>query len=150
MNPVNETALLHNYLLVGGLLFAIGAVGFLVRRNLIVLFLCAEMMLQGITVSLVAWGRYYDDWGGQMLVLFIIAVAACEAALAMTLIVTVSRRNGQLDMVLWQDLREEGEPAYVDHEVPEEREEPPVWPVLPQAGIQPEVNEQEQLFRGPV
>ena len=56
MSEVNEAALLHNYLLVGGLLFAIGAVGFLVRRNLIVLFLCAEMMLQGVTVSLVAWG----------------------------------------------------------------------------------------------
>ena len=150
MSAVNETALLHNYLLIGGLLFAIGAVGFLVRRNLIVLFLCAEMMLQGITVSLVAWGRYYDDWGGQMLTLFMIAVAACEAALAMTLIVTVSRRSGQLDMVLWQDLREEGEPAYVDHEVPEERDEPPVWPALPRAGIEPEVNEQEQLYRGQV
>lgn len=150
MSAVNETALLHNYLLVGGLLFTIGAVGFLVRRNLIVLFLCAEMMLQGITVSLVAWGRYYDDWGGQMLVLFIIAVAACEAALAMTLIVTVSRRNGQLDMVLWQDLREEGEPAYVDHEVPEERLEPAVWPVLPRAGVQPEIDEQEQLYRGQI
>jgi NADH-quinone oxidoreductase subunit K len=150
MSAVNETALLHNYLLIGGLLFAIGAVGFLVRRNLIVLFLCAEMMLQGITVSLVAWGRYYDDWGGQMLALFMIAVAACEAALAMTLIVTVSRRSGQLDMVLWQDLREEGEPAYVDHEVPEERDEPPVWPVLTPAGIEPEVNEQEQLYRGQV
>ena len=150
MNQVNEAALLHNYLLVGGLLFAIGAVGFLVRRNLIVLFLCAEMMLQGITVSLVAWGRYYDDWGGQMLVLFIIAVAACEAALAMTVIVALSRRNGQLDMVLWQDLREEGQPAYVDREVPEEREEPAVWPVLPEAGVQPEVNEQEQMYRGHV
>jgi NADH-quinone oxidoreductase subunit K len=150
MSAVNETALLHNYLLIGGLLFVIGAVGFVVRRNLIVLFLCAEMMLQGITVSLVAWGRYYDDWGGQMLTLFMIAVAACDAALAMTLIVTVSRRSGQLDMVLWQDLREEGEPAYVDHEVPEERDEPAAWPVLPRAGIEPEVNEQEQLYRGQV
>jgi NADH-quinone oxidoreductase subunit K len=150
MSEVNEAALLHNYLLVGGLLFAIGAVGFLVRRNLIVLFLCAEMMLQGITVSLVAWGRYFDDWGGQMLALFIIAVAACEAAIAMTLIVALSRRSGQLDMVLWQDLREEGEPPYVDHEVPEERDEPPVWPVLPPAGVEPDVDEQEPMYRSHV
>ncbi len=150
MSEVNEAALLHNYLMVGGLLFAIGAVGFLVRRNLIVLFLCAEMMLQGITVSLVAWGRYYDDWGGQMLVLFMIAVAACEAAIAMTLIVALSRRSDQLDMVMWQDLREEGVPPYVDHEVPEERDMPPVWPALPPAGVQPEVDEQEQLYRSHV
>jgi NADH-quinone oxidoreductase subunit K len=150
MSEVNEAALLHNYLLVGGLLFAIGTVGFLVRRNLIVLFLCAEIMLQGITVSLVAWGRYYDDWGGQMLVLFMIAVAACEAAIAMTLIVALSRRSGQLDMVLWQDLREEGVSPYVDREVPEDRDEAPVWPVLPPAGVEPDVDEQEQFYRGHV
>ena len=150
MNEVNEAALLHNYLLIGGLLFAIGAVGFLVRRNLIVLFLCAEMMLQGISVSLVAWGRYCDDWGGQMLVLFIIAVAACEAAIAMTLILALARRSNQLDMVLWQDLREEGQPPYVDQEVPEQRSEPPVWPSLPPAGVQPPVDEQEQLYRSRV
>ena len=59
-----------------GLLFAIGMIGFVVRRNMIVVFLCAEMMLQGVSISLVAWGRYHMDWGGQMLVLFIIAVAA--------------------------------------------------------------------------
>ena len=150
MNEVNEAALLHNYLLIGGLLFAIGVVGFLVRRNLIVLFLCAEMMLQGISVSLVAWARYCDDWGGQMLVLFIIAVAACEAAIAMTLILALARRSNKLDMVLWQDLREEGVPPYVDQEVPEQRSGPPVWPSLQPAGVQPPVDEQEQLYRSRV
>ncbi len=85
-----------------------------------------------------------------MLVLFMIAVAACEAAIAMTLIVALSRRSGQLDMVLWQDLREEGEPPYVDREVPEERDEPPVWPALPPAGVEPDVDEQEQLYRSHV
>jgi NADH-quinone oxidoreductase subunit K len=150
MNEVNEAALLHNYLLIGGLLFAIGAVGFVVRRNLIVLFLCAEMMLQGISVSLVAWARYCDDWGGQMLVLFIIAVAACEAAIAMTLILALARRSNKLDMVIWQDLREEGMPPYVDQEVPEHRSEPSVWPSLQPAGVQPDVDEQEQLYRSGV
>ena len=67
---MNEVALLKNYLAVGGLLFSIGLIGFLVRRNLIVMFLCAEMMLQGISVSLIAWGRFHGDWGGQMLVGF--------------------------------------------------------------------------------
>ena len=50
-----STALLHNALLVGAILFALGLVGILTRRNLIVMFLCAELMLQGISVSLVAW-----------------------------------------------------------------------------------------------
>jgi NADH-quinone oxidoreductase subunit K len=150
MNELNEVALLHNYLIVGGLLFAIGMVGFLVRRNLIVLFLCAEMMLQGISVSLVAWARYVDDWGGQMLVLFIIAVAACEAAIAMTLILALARRSNKLDMVLWQDLREDDLPPYVDREVPEERSPPVRWPSLQPAGVQPPVDEQEPLHRSHV
>ena len=77
MSELNETAMLHNYLLVGGLMLAIGMIGLLVRRNLIVMFLSVEIMLQGVSLSLVAWSRYWDDWGGQMLVLFVIAVAAC-------------------------------------------------------------------------
>ena len=56
-------------------------VGFLVRRNVIVMFLCAEMMLQGVSLSLVAWGRHHHNWDGQSLVIFVIAVAACEAEL---------------------------------------------------------------------
>ena len=74
---MNESALLQNYLLVGSLLFGIGLVGFFSRRNMIVMFLAAEMMLQGVSVSLVAWGRFYNDWGGQVLVIFILTVAAC-------------------------------------------------------------------------
>ena len=81
-----EIHLLENYLLIGGLLFAIGLVGFLSRRNMIVMFLAAEMMLQGVSVSLVGWGRFHDDWGGQMLVIFILTVAACEAAIALALV----------------------------------------------------------------
>ena len=61
---MNEVALLQNYLLIGALLFFMGMVGFLVRRNMIVVFLCVEMMLQGVSMSLVAWGRYHMDWGG--------------------------------------------------------------------------------------
>ncbi|MFM9066367.1 MAG: NADH-quinone oxidoreductase subunit NuoK, partial [Planctomycetota bacterium] len=69
MQPITELA---QYLAIGGILFALGMIGFLVRRNMIVMFLCAEMMLQGISISLVAWGRYHADFGGQMLVIFII------------------------------------------------------------------------------
>ena len=86
----NEIALLDNYLVVGALLFAIGMIGFLSRRNMIVMFLSAEIMLQGVSVSLVAWSRFHNDFGGQMLVIFIIAVAACEAALALAIILRCS------------------------------------------------------------
>ena len=80
---MNELALLHNLLVVGALLFVTGMVGLLARRNVIVMFLSTELMLQGVSLSLVAWSRFRNDWGGQMLVIFIIAVAACEAAVAL-------------------------------------------------------------------
>ena len=97
--PVNELALLHDFLTIGALVFGLGLIGFLARRNMIVMFLCAEMMLQGISISLVGWGRYHNDWGGQMLVVFIITVAACEAAIALALVLMLYRRSGKLDIV---------------------------------------------------
>jgi NADH-quinone oxidoreductase subunit K len=147
---MNETALLYNFLAVGGVLFALGLVGFLVRRNLIVMFLCAEMMLQGVSVSLVGWGRYHNDWGGQMLVVFIITVAACEAGLAMALILMLAQRAGKLDSTTWQDLREEGQPAYVDREVPEESAGDRAWPRLTPAGIEPPVDRDALAHRSRV
>lgn len=136
---MNEVALLKNYLAVGGLLFGLGLIGFLVRRNLIVMFLCAEMMLQGISVSLIAWGRYHGDWGGQMLVVFIITVAACEAGIALALVLMLFQKSGTLDAAIWQELREEGTAAHTDPRLPDDREDR-VWPVLTPAGIEPEVD----------
>jgi NADH-quinone oxidoreductase subunit K len=153
---MNEVGLLYNYLLVGGLLFVIGLVGFLVRRNMIVMFLCAEMMLQGVSVSLVGFGRYHagiappeaaGPWGGQMLVIFIITVAACEAGIAMALILMLARKSGKLDAAFWQDLREDNQPAFVDREVPEEQADDRVWPTLTPAGIQPQPDVDELLHR---
>lgn len=144
---MNEAALLQNYLVVGGLLFGIGLLGFMVRRNMIVMFLCAEMMLQGVSVSAIAFGRYHNDWGGQMLVIFIIAVAAAEAGIALALILMLYHKSGTLDMAFWQDMREEGQPAFVDHGVPEDRDEDRVWPTLTPAGVEPAVDPEEQQHR---
>jgi NADH-quinone oxidoreductase subunit K len=135
--PENELALLHNYLTVGAIVFAIGLVGFLARRNVIVMFLCAEMMLQGVSLTLVAFSRYHNDWDGQMLVIFIITVAACEAAVALALVLMIVRRAGILDVAFWQLMREENQPEYVDREVPEPTEEDHIWPSLAPAGIEP-------------
>ena len=145
---MNEaSALLYNYLIVGGLLFAIGMIGFVVRRNMIVMFLCAEMMLQGVSVSLVAWGRYHQQWGGQMLVIFIIAVAAAEAGIGLALVMTLFQKSGSLDVTFWQDLREEGQPPFVDREVPEVSAPDQVWPSLSPAGVEPSINVDEQIHR---
>jgi NADH-quinone oxidoreductase subunit K len=147
---MEETALLSNYLIVGALLFGIGLIGFFSRRNMIVMFLCAEMMLQGVSVSLVAWGRWHNDWGGQMLVIFILTVAACEAAIALALVLTLYQRAGSLDIAAWQNLREENQTAYVDEEVPELGVPEPEWPKLTPAGIEPEPDLEEVTHRSRV
>lgn len=144
---MNELNLLNNYLILGSLLFVIGMVGFVVRRNMIVMFLCAEMMLQGVALSLAAWSRFHHDWDGQVMVIFIIAVAACEAAIALALVLMLFNKSDSLDIVIWQDLREGGQPAYVDQAVPEQRDDERVWPILTPAGMEPDADIEEQTHR---
>ncbi len=132
-----ELALLHNYLIVGAMLFCIGLVGFISRRNMIVMFLSAEMMLQGVALSLVAFSRVHNDFGGQILVVFVIAVAACEAAVALALVQVLFSRRKSLDIALWHQLREEGLPPFPAQPLPEQTPEKPQWPRLPPAGVQP-------------
>ena len=147
---MNETALLQNYLIVGALLFGIGLVGFLSRRNLIVMFLAAEIMLQGISLSLVAWSRFHNDFGGQMLVVFIIAVAASEAAIVLAVVLVLFQQRGTLDAAAWQDLREDNLPAYVDAELPLPSKKLEHWPKLAPAGRQPEIDPDELNHRSNV
>jgi NADH-quinone oxidoreductase subunit K len=144
----SEIALLNNYLIVGAALFGVGLVGFLSRRNMIVMFLAAEMMLQGVSLSLVAWSRFHNDFGGQMLVIFIIAIAACEAAIALALVITLFQRRGQLDIADWQTLREAGQPPYQDKPLSQEpQEQGESWPRLATAGIAPDVPPEKIDFR---
>ena len=129
---------LWHYLAVAAILFGIGLVGFLTRRNLITMFLCAEMMLQGVAINFAAFSRYHGNLSGQVFVLFIVAVAACEAGLALALILVLYRRGKSLDVSIWQDIRETGLPAAVDAESlpPEPAEEPD--PILADAGRLPQ------------
>ena len=128
---------LENYLVVGAILFALGLVGFLCRRNLIIMFLCAEMMLQGVAVNLVAFARYRGNLQGQAFVLFILTVAACEAGIALALILMLYKRKQSLDVSLWQELREPGwEPAEDEEPLPPTAPEPPL-PRLTPAGKEP-------------
>ena len=148
MTMNSELALLQNYLIVGALLFGIGLIGFLSRRNMIVMFLSAEIMLQGVSLSLVAWSRFRNDFGGQMLVVFIIAVAACEAAVALALVVTLVGRGRRLDIAAWQSLREANQPPFREEPLgPEPAERPQTWPLLPPAGVRPEIPAEQTEYR---
>lgn len=145
---MNEIAILQNYLVLGALLFGIGLAGFLVRRNVIVMFICAELMLQGISLCFIAWGRFHGVWAGQMMVVFIITIAACEAGLALVLFLMLCRYSGNLDVASWQAAREEGVPPFIDSAVPEERQpEKEQWPKLTPAGVQPEVDPEDLMHR---
>jgi len=146
--PPEELAALQSFLAVGAVLFGVGLIGFLSRRNMIVMFLSAEMMLQGVSLSLVAWGRYHDDLGGQMLVIFIIAVAACEAAIALALVLMLFERKGNLDIAKWQELRESNQPPFEEEpQPPEIVAEPVAWPHLTPAGVLPESVAEEESYR---
>jgi NADH-quinone oxidoreductase subunit K len=136
---MNPSAVLHNYLVVGAILFALGMIGFLARRNLIIMFLSAEMMLQGVAVNLIAFARYWGDVNlqGQVFALFIITVAACEAGIALALILMLYRTGRSLDVSLWQELREPGqEPTVDDEPLPLPAPEAPL-PTLTPAGVEP-------------
>src|SRR6266851_3050228 len=128
---------LHHFLVVGAVLFALVIIGLLARRNLIVMFLSAEMMLQGVALNLCAFARYRGNLQGQSFVLFILTVAACEAGIALTLILTLYRSRHSLDVSLWQDLRESNLDATTDDEpLPAEPKAPPA-PKLTPAGREP-------------
>ncbi len=146
-----ELSLLNGYLAVGAVLFGLGMVGFVSRRNLITVFLAAELMLQGVSLSLTAWSRFHNDFGGQMLVLMMIAVAACEAAIALAVVLMLYQRRGSLDIALWQGLREANQPPYVDEGLPEEESrQTPEWPKLPAAGPAPQIPREETDYRAHV
>lgn len=90
------TASLTEYLVFSGLLFAIGLSGVIIRRNIIVIFMCLEMMLAAASLTLVAFTRAktvegLPDYDGQMLVFFIITVAAAEVAVGLAIIVALYR-----------------------------------------------------------
>lgn len=134
----------YHYLVVGAVLFVLGAVGFLTRRNLIIMFLSAEMMLQGVAVNLVSLARHHGNLQGQVFVLFVLTVAACEAAIALALFLMLFRSKRSLDVSLWQDLREPGQPPTLDEEpLPPEPPEAPL-PKLTPAGVEPERPRREE------
>src|SRR5882724_3356335 len=104
LNDMEPLALQH-YLAVGAILFAIGLIGFMTRRNLIVMFLCTELMFQGVAINLIAFGHYHANLAGQAFVIFVLVIAAAEASLALGLVVLLYRQKQTLDADAWRDLK---------------------------------------------
>jgi NADH-quinone oxidoreductase subunit K len=95
----------EHFLFLSAALFIIGMMGVLIRRNLLIIFMCVEMMVTAANISLVAFGWENDSLDGQVFALFTIAVAAAEAAVGLAIIIALSRRIHSVDVDEFNTLR---------------------------------------------
>ena len=89
---------LNHYLIISGLLFAIGLMGVVRRKNLLMLFFSTEIMLNAANIALAAAGYFYNDLSGQMFAFFVVAIAASEVAVGLGLLILIYKKNGTLDL----------------------------------------------------
>ena len=84
---------LNWYILLSAAVFTIGVFGFLSRRNIIIMFMSIELMLNGVNISLISFSHYLQDMRGQILAFFVIAVAASEAAIGLAIVIALFRNK---------------------------------------------------------
>ncbi|MCY3963177.1 MAG: NADH-quinone oxidoreductase subunit NuoK [bacterium] len=83
------------YLILAAALFTIGAVGLLVRRNPLIMFMCVELMLNAVNLTFITFGRELGDIDGQVSVFFVLVVAAAEVVVGLAIVVAINRRRPQ-------------------------------------------------------
>jgi len=88
----------HHYLILSALLFALGAIGVILKKNIISIFLCIELMLNAANLSFIAFSRYLNQVDGQVIVFFVMVVAAAEAAVGLAITVVVYRNRRSLNV----------------------------------------------------
>ena len=96
---------LHQYLILSGILFTIGTAGVLLRRNVITVLLSIEVMLNAVNLSFIAFGRFHGAADGQIIVFFVITVAAAEAAVGLALVISLFRHVETLNPDAFRQLR---------------------------------------------
>ena len=96
---------IEHYLFLSAALFSIGAMGVLLRRNIIILFMCIELMLNAVNLLLVAFSTYHGDASAQVFVFFIMLVAAAEATVGLAIMVMLYRNSPTVDVDIWNRLR---------------------------------------------
>jgi len=100
------TISLEHYLILSAVIFLIGTVGVLTRRNVIVIFMCIELMLNAVNLTLVAFSQHYGTMAGQILVLLVMTVAAAEAAVGLAIVLALFRNKqtvylDQVNLLKW-------------------------------------------------
>src|SRR5438874_13620208 len=98
MNSLLQQIPVNYYLLLSTVLFCIGVMGVLFRRNAIVIFMCVELMLNAVNLLLVAFSAHHGDAAGQVFVFFIMAVAAAEVAVGLAILTMIYRNTGTTDV----------------------------------------------------
>lgn len=89
---------ISHFLMLSALLFTIGVVGVLTRRNVIIIFMSIELMLNAVNVAFVALSKHMDSMDGQLFVLFIMTVAAAEAGVGLAIVISMFRNKGLVDV----------------------------------------------------
>ena len=96
---------LSEYIILSAILFGLGAIGFLTRRNALIMFMCIELMLNAVNLSLVAFANFRADLSGQVIVLFIFAVAAAEVAVGLAILIALFRHVKDVDITKYNLLK---------------------------------------------
>jgi len=96
---------LNNYILLASILFCIGIVGVLVRKNIIIIFMSIELMLNAVNLLLVAFSVHHNDSSGQVFVFFIMAVAAAEITVGLAILVMIYRNTGSVSIDSLKNLK---------------------------------------------
>ncbi len=97
---------IHSYIFISMILFSIGILGVISRKNIFVIYMSIELMLNAVNLMLVAVSRYYVDTDGQIMAMLVIAIAAAEAAVFLSIIVVLYRRKKSLDSDIFNVLRQ--------------------------------------------
>jgi NADH-quinone oxidoreductase subunit K len=124
-------------LLIAAGLFSIGLIGFLVRKNIILMFLSVELMLAGVATNFIAFGAHHGNPQGQLFAVLILTVASCEAAMALALVVALYRRNPTLNIFAWSRLHEVESDQVKEQLTGEVADEEIIHPKLTPAGNDP-------------
>jgi len=99
------TVPLHYYIVLSMVLFSLGIAGVTTRRNPILIFMSIELMLNAVNLSLIAFGRYLGDAGGQMLTIFVMAVAAAEVSVGLGILIAIFRTKDTVDVDVLNGLK---------------------------------------------
>lgn len=96
---------LDHYLYLSAVLFILGMLGVLMRRNIIVILMCVELMLNAVNITFVAFSRYAENMNGQVMVFFVMTIAAAEAAVGLALAVTVFKKFREVNIRFFEHLK---------------------------------------------